>query len=384
MSYTIADIKNELESNIHGSSLNKLQDPYGTINKAARKLQLDIDIPDTIRKTQITNAIYSNITLYSTPSDLKGDKIIDIRPQANRSLNDNFSQRNIEEFSLKNTNNTFSIEYDSGTKYLMLSKDVKEDKTLNGCDSLTANGTWSAGGDGTNLTLDDLYYVSGSGSLNFDLDGSTTSGYIENSDMTAQDLSDYEDVGSMFMWVYFPDSSIITNVILRWGNDSSNYWYVTATTGHDGNSFVDGWNLIRFDWNGATEQGTGDSSAVDYARVTITYDGTADTDIRVDNIVCRLGEIWDLVYYSNFLFQTSAGVWQENCSDDTDVINLSGEAYNLLIQLATVYANQELSGEDSSFDYQTNMAQYEQDKARYLKTNPSQSLKKQTIYYSLK
>lgn len=380
MNYQISDLKVSLASSLHGSTLNKLQDPYDTINRAARNCLLDVDFMCTKRVASIENALYDKVYDYACPSDLKGNKVIDIRPQAGHLSSDNVEQRYSKDFDRRKTLGTFNIEINSGTKFLRLSKDVGNSAVVNEANGLTNNGTWSATADCENLASDTLNYLSGAGSLKFDLSGASTTGYLENSTMTAVDLEDYEDEGAMFLWLYLPDSSILTNVNLKWGNDSSNYWSATVTAPHYG-SFENGWNLLRFDWNGASSTGSPDSTAVDYLKILFTYDGTADTDLRIDNIICKMGSLQEMVYYSKYLFQTSAGVWKEECSADNDYINLDTEGYNILMEMCIALANQELAGEDSIFDMNASLGSYNNLVAKYTSTYKSEYVKPSSFYY---
>jgi len=383
MSYSISTLKNDLEAMLHGTSLDSIQNVDNLIDRAGRQLLLDIDPAETIRKAQIQGQVYDGVFDYSAPTDLKGNKVIDIRPQVNRDSNDNFSQRRIEDFDLRKSDNTFNVMYNSGTKSLRLSKSLTSGVILNEMDSLTANGTWSAGGDATGLVVDDINYVSGSGSLRFNLDGSTTAGRIENSDFTAVDLSDEEDIGALFLWVYIPDTSVMTSVDLRWGDDTSNYWNKTVTTTHEGLSFQTGWNLLRFDWSTATETGSPDSSGVNYSRITINYDGTATNEFRVDKLIARIGQIWEIVYYSKYIFSSSGGTFQETVDDDTNLVNLDTESYNLLTFKCAEYAAMQQEDTNSSFDSTVFRREYELGRRKYMADNKNQTQKQQSSYYSI-
>lgn len=382
---TIANAKDSLTGMVHSTSLTKVRNLNELFRRAAINLLSKVDPPGTIRISQITNAVHSEIYDYSAADDLKGDKLIDLRPQINRLLSDRMRQRFIEPFDLRKKENTFVIRYDSGEKSLRLSKSISPSAiVIHQLDSITANGTWAVGGDGDNLTQDTLNKIVGSASLNFDLDGSSTEGYIENSDMDEVDLSDEEDIGKIFVRVYLPNPSAITSITLRWGSSSSAYWSVTVTSPHDQDSFKTGWNILAFDWNGATETGSPDSSAIDYLRVTITYEGTADTDFRVDRIACSVGEIWEMVYYSKYLFRTSGGTWQETTSDDSDIINLDIEGYNLFLNECLKLIAQQIQGEDSGFDIEFSEKELKELYRIYKKDNPSQAIKKQDFYYRMR
>lgn len=56
---------------------------------------------------------------------------------------------------------------------------------------------------------------------------------------------------------------------------------------------------------------------------------TAETDLRIDKIVCLTGEIWELEYYSKYLFQSLGGTWKETTTDNTDYVNLDTDALNI-------------------------------------------------------
>jgi hypothetical protein len=380
MSYTIANIKDDLTNTLHGTSLNKLQNVFGTINRGARDLLQDVDLAETKREQQITNAIYSDVYDYQLPSDLKSNKVIDIFPQTKRGLSDSARQSMAQYFEKNKDEDSFYIKYNSSTKSLRYKKTVTTGKTLADMNEIT---NWSVGADATSLSKDKLQYISSGASLKFDLDGSTTEGYLENASLSSLDLSDYENEGSFFLWVYFPDASAVTNVILRWGNSATAFFLDTVTTKQDGTSFDNGWNLIRFDWNGASETGTVDNSAIDYARITITYDGVADTDFRIDNLVYRIGEIFKISYYSKYLFSDASGVFKENATLDTDTVNLDTDSYNLLLYKIAEIAAQELQGEDSAFDLSYYKQEYQQRRKKYKMTNPSECLRPIIKYYKM-
>lgn len=377
--YTVADVKSDLQGMMHGTTIDKVTNFYNLLYRAGRDLLLDCDPIETTRIEQLSGSIYDEVTKYTLPSDLKGDKIIDIRPQVNRGDDDNFDARYLERFSHKKLDNTYAIEWDSGTKYLRLKKDAGETTTIESVEGITDNGTWAVSDDGTNLTKDTETYLSGGASLNFDVDGSSTTASISNSTFTAVDLSDHEDISRIFVNLYLPDSSAITSVAIYWGSSSSAYWSATATTAHFG-AFQTGWNLVSVAWNGASETGSPDSSAIDYFKVTITYDGTADTDFRLDKITSRTGEIWDIVYYSKYIFQNSSGTWIEEPTATTDIVNLDTESYNLFLYKAAEMASHQTKTKTEDMGYFKN--EYQMKLKRYKSQNKTQAIKPKSVYYT--
>ncbi len=391
MAYSVSDIKSELNGVLHGTTINQVTGPDVLISRAARTLVADFDPMETIRIAQVSPFLFDQVYDYTCPSDLKGDRIIDIRPQVNRTPDNRFSQLYNEDFDAnKGTPRgwrmpSFTVQWNNAVKTLRIDKSLIAPLLVNSVSSITDNGTWAAGGNASNLVVDTINYVDGGGSLRFDVSagGAGSTAYLENSTMTAVDLSRDVDQGTEFLWVYFPDATEVTNVILRWGSSSANYWTVTATSAFNSTAFQNGWNLLSFSWNGATEVGTPDDTAVNYARLTVTYDGSANTDYRFNSLTSQLGAIYEIEYYSKFLFRSSAGTFQETVLDDSDLINLDTDSYNVFFSLVALYCAQQIQGQNSSFDLAFFQQEYDKQKKRYVEKIKSQTIRPQSTYYSM-
>jgi len=387
--YTIAQLKIDLTGILRGTSLNKVVGINDVISRAARHVIADVDLPETKRTTQLTNPIFDQVYDYVLPADLKGSKIIDIRPLNNRSLFDDYpTQSYSKDFDfLKGfmTGNMFNIRNNSGIKTIRVSdSSVTPRVTINSFDSLTANGTWTAGGGLTTPTLDTLQYISGTGAFRSTSTGLT--GYIESANMTALDLS-AADLDSIFLWVYVTDVSLLTSINLRWGSSAANYYNRTVAASHTG-AFVNGWNLVRFDWDGATQVGTPVDTAVTYARITLNHTAALGT-IRFDSLTNNKGRVFEMEYYSKYMFRSSAGVWQETVLADTDYVNADTDSYNLLL-----YKVAELVGLDIeeslvtrsqriNIGQSTNGSMYDQLLRTYKGTYKSEAIVMQQRYYNM-
>jgi hypothetical protein len=195
-------------------------------------------------------------------------------------------------------------------------------------------GDWVVFGDGTNLTRDTENYVKGNASLNWDISaaGGTTAG-IQNSLLDDFDISDYAGNGSAFVWAYITSATNLTNFILRIGNDSSNYYAITITATNEGTAFEAGWNLLRFDMVNKAETGAVDKTTCDYVALYMTKAAgkISETDYRFDNLVLKIGDHFNVVYYSKYGWQSNAGVWLENSTADTDLVNCDTDEYGLII-----------------------------------------------------
>lgn len=378
MTVEVSTINDDLGAILHGTTTQKVRAPYNLLFRAGSQVLLDIDPPETKRRAQVTNAIYDSIYEYAVPSDLKGKKIIGLYPQANVGVTDNYSQVYSKEWNLFKPGSTINVEHRNGVKLLQVGN------YTNGygltIDNMGATTGWTVGGAGSNLTLDQLTYMSGNSSLNFDIAGSSAS-YIEKTLTTVLDTTVYDDKGAFFVWVYLPTASAITSWNLRWGNSNTVYFNRTVTTAHFG-AFANGWNLLRFDWDGATETGTVDPTALDYFRLTVNHTAT-DTDIRVDSLLLKLGQINDLLYYTNMIWQNSVGTYIERPSALTDVLVLDVESYNVYLAKLAELAAQQIQGEDASFDLTYFKGEYTANKSKYGAMYKSEALRPSTSYYDV-
>ena len=357
------------------------------LNRAVRFVISDLDLRSTKRKETLSPNLFADVFDYTAPSNLKGRAIVDIKRQVKRSSNEKFSLVDEEEFDLDKGlgRDIFTMAEDDLVRQLRIDGGDSDKTEIHTCNSLTANGTWAvvAGTDATNLTLDTDTFVSGGASLNFDTNSGATTAAIENSTMAQKDLTKHDEISSIFVWVYIPATSGLTNFILRWGNDSTNYWSRTVTVNNEGNAFYVGWNLLRFDWNGATETGTVAPATIDYVRLTITKTAgmAADTDWRVDDIVSRIGDIYDVVYYSAFGWQSAAGAYKENSTATDDALNATTEEVELFVTKSAEYISQELKDYE---DVKYFRDEYARLRAAYLYNYPSEAIRLVHHYYKIR
>lgn len=349
MSYSVTNLKSDLIGMLHGTTLSQISGVNNLINRAAREVLLDVDPIETKRTVEISTPIFDDIWDYAVPSDLKGNRVIDIKPNSFRFPNDKFAQSYNKDFDINknfiNGNSAFTIVHNTGVKTIRIDDNNQiKGITLDTADTVQG---WSAVSTASNLQTDNVNFISGSGSISFDLaaGANPSTGTINKTLDGPLDMTDHLNQSSLFYYVWFPTATAITSTELRWGSDSTNYYTRTATVTSEGNSFADGWNLIRAEWLGATVVGSPDAAAIDFVQVGITYNGTAQTAVRVDNIVSNLGRIMEMEYYSKFLFRDSTtGGFQETVTDDSNLINLDTESYNLLTYKSAILAAQQQQG----------------------------------------
>lgn len=385
MSYQILDVKNAIARKLHGVTANQITDFYGLCFDAAIKVLQDVDPEETRRTVPLATPLYGQESYdYACPSDLKGNRLIDLKPQANRSIFDVPYQQFSQDFDRLKAQvflgSRISVSWDTFVKSLRISLPPKSNVLLNQDSTPTANGTWAVGGGASGLETDSLYFVNSPSSLKYSLNGT---GYLENSTMTALDLTNFLNQGVAFVWTYAQGSNLPTSYNLRWGSSASNYYSVTVTSQFDGTAFVNGWNLLGFSWQGASVTGTPTVSAINYARFTTTITGVA-TPVRLNAITFSLGQIYDIEYYSKFLFRDSLGAFKEKPTVDTDLINLDTDALGVYNNCIAYLAAQQQQGQDSSFDMGFFQGEYEKSVLEYNRKYPSQTQKVGTPYYQVK
>ena len=266
------------------------------------------------------------------------------------------------------------------SKKLRVSVPPKGNVLLSGTTSVTDNGTWTVGGGASNLAADTLYTVAYPSSLSFSLSGS---GYLENSTLTPLDVTVYGDQSVGFVWAYFQGSNLPSSVELQWGSSSSDHYSRTVTSNFDGTAFRDGWNLLGFAWQGAAVTGTPAVDVINYARFTVNGVGSA-SPVRISGITFSLGQIYEITYYSKYIFRDLSGAFKEKPTLDSDMLNLDTDATAVFADCLAMLAAQQAQGKDSAFDLGFFRQQYQDSKDNYARKNPSRAMKAGTPYYVVK
>lgn len=395
MSYLVSQAKDDLAGIAHGKTVSKITVINGAGRRAARNLLATIDPHETIQIDTIT--LYDKIADYAAPAGLKGNKIIDIRPQFNsyssRSPADNLSNRMSKDFDIRrNWGSWFTVMDVNGLKYLRIKAELSPSAIS--FDTLSVLTGWAATASASNLAVENLIYSQGA--LQFDMAAGVnpTAGYIQSQTITQQNMASIVNKSAAFVELYIPTAAALAAIIsidLRWGTDTvANYYNRTVTTAHLGALKV-GKNILRFDWNGATKTGaTIDATKIDSARITVNTNGTAISALIVSNLLFSVGQIWDIEYYSKYLFRTAAGVWSESITDDTDLVNLDETSFNGFLFEWALAALQQIQGKDAQADreffrsqlYGKPTEQIEGFYPTYKKDNPSQAEKVTQTYYS--
>lgn len=378
--YTRSAFKSAIAGRIHSKS-GVLANINVTANNAVREVISLMDLRSMKRKSTLAPNLFNEIYQYTSPTDLKGIKVIGLQPQnMERSKHQDWELVSEEEFDRRKQHdfNLLAFTDRDFVRKLLVSANI--DRNVLVVAPLDVATGWTAFGDGTNLSTDIDEYIKGNGSVKWDISaaGGTTAG-IQNTALTIYDLTNYKSAGSVFVWVWITSATNLTNFKIRLGSDSSNYYEMTATTTNEGAAFAAGWNLIRFDFSGKTTTGTPDDDACDFAALymTKTAGKVSETDYRFDHIIVARGQIHNLIYYTKYAWQSSSGTYKVDSTDDGDYLNCDVEEFNLFVEKFVELASLEAREED---DAATARTRFKELKKEYERTYKSEALQLQDTY----
>lgn len=392
MAYSITTLLADIGSVIHGTKTNKVPNIYGHFNRAARQVLLDVDPKETQRILSLPQ-VFNDVYDYPCPIDLKGDRSIDLRPQAGRLPGDIFVQgysQNFDAWKGVSLTNKIITQWNTGVKTLRIeAPTLTAPVTL--CDTSTLLG-WVATTGAQNLSLDTINNVAGGGDIQFDLAAGHTTGSIQVSGLNPVNLTGHVNIDTLFAWVYIPLASAITSLDVRWGSDyTANYYHLTVTTTQQGTAFQNGWNLIALPWVSATLVGAPVVTSYTAVQLTVAYNSTLQTGLRFCNLTSNTGSIFQLQYYSKYMFRDpSTNAFQETVVDSSDnnkLINLDTDSYNLMFNKSAYYIAQALQGADAEYDAEFfggedgQGGEYGMALQRYRALNPSEAMVKGESYY---
>lgn len=382
--YTRAQFKSDINRGIFGK-IGMLISDEDTMNEAVRAVNSDIDLRSAKRRAVLAPNLYNGIFDYAAPTDLDAQKIVDIPAQAKRQDGEFFLVPP-EEFDIKRPVGAIAIDDFNGTRVLKINSQVNSHSlTISELDSLTSglsSGSWALFGDATAVAADTDDFIKGAGSLKFNISaaGGTTAG-VQASTVNPVDMTNYfGGTSSFFIWHKIASTTNITNYILRFGTDASNYYSKTITAQADGTAFVNGWNLFKFDVSSYSTTGTPTITDMKYFVIymTKTAGKISETDYKFDWLVLKRGVVSYVKYFSKYGWQTSAGAYIANSTDDSDLLVADKDEYNLMIEKGREVAGFEVKEFEAS---SASGLKYEAKKKEYQMQNPSDAKIVTSSYY---
>ena len=214
--------------------------------------------------------------------------------------------------------NEYAICNNGVKQYLEVLHSVnKSDLTrVTACDSLTADGAWTAGSGAANLAIDTITKHQGSGSVGFDVTAATATVSFTRTNVI--DISGMTEHCNKGFYLWLPTKP--TQISVRFGNDASNYYAKTVTTQANGEEFDTALkNEIRIDKNDATETGTVTDTAIDYFAFVLTFASNPNNSgYKIDDLVLFKPEVLTLEYYTHSVAQDANGALAAKISESTD------------------------------------------------------------------
>lgn len=209
----------------------------------------------------------------------------------------------------------YAISNNGVKQYLEVLHSVnKSDLTrVTACDSLTADGTWTAGTGVANIAVDTITKHQGSGSIGFDVTAATaTITFVRKNTLNITEMTEHCHEG-FYLWL--PTKP--TQISVRFGNDASNYYAKTVTTQANGEEFSTSLkNEIRIDKNDAAETGSVDDTAIDYFAFVLSFSTNPNNSgYKIDDLVLFKPEILLLEYYTQYVAQDANGALTAKISE---------------------------------------------------------------------
>lgn len=361
--YTRSQLLSDINMGIRGK-IGMISNQGDFINRVVREFRNDVALRSGKRKQQLTPNLFNGVYQYACPSDLADNRIIDIPAQAKR-YDGSFGLVPVEQFNVNPQLGDIALDDFNGTRTLLIKSAVATPELT--IDPISSVDDWVAFGDAENIELDSDDYIKNNASISFDISsaGGTTAG-VQNSAISSFDLTDYlGGNSSIFVWAKINSVTNLTNYILLIGSSSGNYYQKTVTTRSDGNAFENGWNLLRFDLTNLAETGTVTDTAITYAALymTKTAGKISETDYKFNNLVLMRGVIHNVLYYSKYGWQTSAGAYLQNSTDSLDVVVVDDTEYEMIlkkgIHMGMKLTNFEMGEiEEAKNDYKVAVSQY--------------------------
>lgn len=373
--YTFSNLNSRINAGIKGK-IGILTNNRDTMNQVAREVLADIDLRSTKRKVPLTPNMFSQPFAYPAPADMKGIKIISIQDQSGKKQTD-FRLVGFQNFNTRQDLNTIAFDNSDFLNKMLVNTFVNDNTlTISNLDSLTAGGgTWVVSSTGaTNLVADSDQYIRESASLKFDLSAlAVTTAGIKNTTLNSFDMTAYlQGSGVALVYVYITSATNLTNFILKIGTNDSNYYTKTTTSAYDSTAFRQGWNLLQFDLSALTTTGTPTNATNRYVELymTKTTGKVSELGYRFDSLVLKRGVVSNVNYYSKYPWQTIAGVYIENSTTDSDLLNVDTDEFDLMVQKGVEVAGPEVD----EFDAADRAAKkYSAMKREYQLNNPSEA-----------
>lgn len=309
----ISDVQGEFEGG------NSLSVNWDSLIRRAVENMLDNCRPETLkRRVPIYGGLASEVGLYYAPAN--------ILVPSDLYTNDNerkFKYMPSKTFHTKQFNNSYTIEYINGARFLSVNHNVKQGSLT--IDTMEAVGTKTGGSPALNAHNK----LTGS----YSVEATFTDAGVEFGDtITAIDITDYLR-GVIIVPAYLSDAIQLSSLEFRLKTDDSNYYSIISTSDSIGDFFVDGWNTVKFEMASKTTQGAPtNTNIVERSIIGTTTSGNTLT-IPFDKIMLQKFAPYYLEFYSSapYISGSTGAYWQTTVnSNNNDKINADRDVQGIL------------------------------------------------------
>jgi hypothetical protein len=347
MSKSVSNLKDSVSGMLQGLNLNNVRNLNTLLERTVRQLLIELDIPEAVARNNFV--LYDGVTDYTAPVNMFEAGIVDIRPQGihrtpNSVVQKQFGDQFDREKDWVTTGYKTTVEYNKGMGILRVASNAASPRIE--LDPMTATTGWVAAGSASGLVADQSIYWQAPASLKFTLTGASTGTLTKT--ISSTDLTDYLNVGVVFLAVYAADISNLTSITMNIGSSASNYYSVTASTGFV-KAFASGeQQLISFDLSTATTTGTPVITKMNYLQFSFLTAGTINNFHMGDSFI-SLPAPQTLIYNTPSVFQpTGTTTINSSITDVTDTILLNDAAYAIYELKAAVNVAEQQGGTLSS------------------------------------
>lgn len=384
--YTRTALQNYIWDTIIFAQVAGQIDVQSTVNAGVKRVWSEIDLRSSKRLSSIVQ-LFDDVYDYFCPADLKDEALCDIVPQVNRSPSFSVNLVGAAEFDQRKSFEKNLVAFNDHDLIRKLRVAVVSDTlslVISNLDSLTAGSettNWTTVGDATNLRVDNQNFVEGSGSLMFDISGSTGTAGIQNTNLNTFDLSQYTNLGSVFAYAYLSNIANVTNFIMVITDTNGKTTTMTVTMTNEGAAFYQGWQLLNFNLSGATVQSGFLSTSCQQMQIYMTESGSKSdqTQFRFDIIMAADGTLNNVLYYSKFPWlDASTSAYKNESSANGDFIVCDDDELTLIISACRSEADRRLRDWNA---YEIDNGQYQADKETYTMKVASDRKTKSSTYY---
>ena len=389
--YTIFDLEKFVNRRTHGVGVSQVFDFYGNVDDGRVQTLGKIRPPEWVRKEYLEQALYDQVDRYAIPEDLKYEDVIEIKKLSAKRNVDTMDRplqvvyRRRFDQKRQGARNIMAIFNENGKKYAKIynPRGIKEcqNLTINEVESLDKDGTWNVGGNVVNLRIDKVNHISGKASLQFDINNSTTTGFIDNFTMRPKDISPYLETGAVFTWLSLSLPKELLAVKLTLGSNANDLttdlFEFTVNQPHDSTSFTTDWNLLKSDIAEMNQIGNPNPKEIIYVRVSFTTTGELIPNCNLDNIVARKGVKYEITYNSRYPFiDANNGDFKMKASQGADKIMCEEDTWKIFALETTLSVQKEMYGNSAGAHSDVTDVKNELKEAyeTYFKEHPSEAL----------